>query len=248
MGKTIKGEERSIILKVIHYFEREKKNGTYLLPIKQATMRAAMATGRPKRTILKIKAEARAYQKLPPIEVEAGAAGAAADVKQENAPQIKSEPGDSKPKTKPYISLDATVMDIQLPTPGKIRKKYKKKMDLDQTQINAIRNIVETFYATRNEHPSLKKILKVVKEELNFPGQATALRVLLIQLGYEYKKETGGWQKKIKKERKTEKKEKAKSQSFIAKQAQKLEQALPNELSYTTYVHTYAHAMFPGEG
>lgn len=65
---------------------------------------------------------------------------------------------------------------IKILIPGKKRKRYKKKIDLDNLDLCTISSLVESFYTTRKEIPTLKKILRIAKQDLNFPGQKDALR------------------------------------------------------------------------
>lgn len=74
-------------------------------------------------------------------------------------------------------------------TPGKKHKPSKKKIVVDNFDICAIRNIVNSFYTVIKEVPTLKKILAAAKRDLNFQGGRTYLRNILVnQLGYRFKK------------------------------------------------------------
>lgn len=78
---------------------------------------------------------------------------------------------------------------INLPTPGKKRKPSRQKISLNGFELCALRNIVNNFYAVRQEIPTLRNILSIAKRELDFPGQISTLRCILIQkLGFKFKK------------------------------------------------------------
>ncbi|CAF4940522.1 unnamed protein product [Pieris macdunnoughi] len=62
MGRTIHSAERNLVLKVIQFFENEKKHGSFTVPVEQATKRACAATGLSKTTIMTIKREAKKIQ------------------------------------------------------------------------------------------------------------------------------------------------------------------------------------------
>ena len=64
------------------------------------------------------------------------------------------------------------------------RKKFTK---LDSFDLSVIRRIIHSFYS-RNESPTLTKLLKKLKEEINFPYGRTHLFRLLKTLGFKYKK------------------------------------------------------------
>ncbi|CAH2109036.1 unnamed protein product [Euphydryas editha] len=90
--------------------------------------------------------------------------------------------------TTPTPGTSADTQEVKLNTPKK-KKPSGKKLEIDDFMICAIRNIVESFYSVKKEIPTLRKILKVAKTELNFPGQKTSLRKILKEkLGYKFKK------------------------------------------------------------
>ncbi|KAF9422063.1 hypothetical protein HW555_002084 [Spodoptera exigua] len=139
-GKTLHSQARTLALKVLKYFEDEKSNKTYLIPVDKALKRACAATGISKATLLRIKNEAK--------------------------------------KT-----------DTQTINPRKKKKQRTNKIELDGFDLCALRNIVDSFYTVRKEIPTLKKILAVAKADINFPGEKTTLRRILVNyLGYKFKK------------------------------------------------------------
>lgn len=140
MGKTIHSEARTLILKVLTFFENEKANKRFMIPVDQAIKRACAATGVSKRTLMKIKNESK--------------------VVQQNDPSLPSTSSSSGPAPIPKLS-----------TPGKKRRTSAKKIELDNFDLCALRNIVNSFYTVRKEVPTLKKILAVAKRDLNFPGK-----------------------------------------------------------------------------
>ena len=72
-------------------------------------------------------------------------------------------------------------------SPGKKRPNRKKFTKLDSFDLSVIRRIIHSFYS-RNESPTLTKLLKKLKEEINFPYGRTHLFRLLKTLGFKYKK------------------------------------------------------------
>ena len=72
-------------------------------------------------------------------------------------------------------------------SPGKKRPNRKKFTTLDSFDLSVIRRIIHSFYS-RNESPTLTKLLKKLKEEINFPYGRTNLFRLLKTLGFKYKK------------------------------------------------------------
>ncbi|CAH0719492.1 unnamed protein product, partial [Brenthis ino] len=69
-GKTLRSDLRNVVLKVMTYFENEKKNRSYIIPVDQAMKRTAMATGISERTLRNIKQEVK---KVASASSEAGA-------------------------------------------------------------------------------------------------------------------------------------------------------------------------------
>ena len=72
-------------------------------------------------------------------------------------------------------------------SPGKKRPNRKKFTKLDSFDLSVIRRIIHSFYG-RNESPTLTKLLKKLKEEINFPYGRTHLFRLLKTLGFKDKK------------------------------------------------------------
>ena len=70
---------------------------------------------------------------------------------------------------------------------GKKRPNRKKFTKLDSFDLSVIRRIIHSFYS-RNESPTLTKLLKKLKEEISFPYGRTHLFRLLRTLGFKYKK------------------------------------------------------------
>ncbi|KAH9639663.1 hypothetical protein HF086_017657 [Spodoptera exigua] len=65
-GKTLHSQARTLALKVLKYFEDEKSNKTYLIPVDKALKRACAATGISKATLLRIKNEAKKVPIISP--------------------------------------------------------------------------------------------------------------------------------------------------------------------------------------
>ncbi|KAL4708878.1 hypothetical protein ACJJTC_003960 [Scirpophaga incertulas] len=126
-GKTIHSEARTLILKVLTFFENEKANKRFMIPVDQAIKRACAATGVSKRTLMKIKNESK--------------------IVQQNDPPV------------PCTSVSGSVQKPipKLSTPGKKRRTSAKKVELDNFDLCALRNIVNSFYIVRKEVPDLEK-------------------------------------------------------------------------------------------
>lgn len=153
-GKALRSGERNLVLKVFEFFENEKRNQQFCLPVDQAIKRTCMATGVSKATLMRIKTEAKRLQTASPT------------------------PGSSSALT-----------DVKLSTPGKKRRPKSNRIQLDSFDMCALRNIVDSFYTVRKEIPTLNKILSLAKRDLNFQGEKTYLRQVLVdKLGYKFKK------------------------------------------------------------
>ncbi|XP_048482148.1 uncharacterized protein LOC125489667 [Plutella xylostella] len=181
MGKTIHSKERALILKVLAFFEHEKKvskflipvdptksankirehkkvNDSFIIPVDQPINRTCAATGISKSTLMRIKKQVRPVARsISPVP---------------STSWLSQLPG---PSTEPS-------------TPGK-KRKSTKKINLDGFDLVALRNLVNSFYTVKKEIPTLKKILAAAKKDLNFQGERTTLRYILKnQLGYKFKK------------------------------------------------------------
>ncbi|XP_045504987.1 uncharacterized protein LOC123701527 [Colias croceus] len=72
-------------------------------------------------------------------------------------------------------------------TPGK-KRKGRPKLILDDFDKCVIRNKIREFYAVRKEVPTLRKLHRVLKEDINYCGGISSLSGILKELGYKYKK------------------------------------------------------------
>lgn len=164
MGRTIQSGERNIILKVIEFFENEKKNKQFVLPVHQAFKRACLATGCSKRTLSRIKREAAEER---------------ASLKTLSA--LGTENG--------VVAVDNSLCAVKLSTPGKKRKPSSRKIKLNGFGLCKLRNIINSFYIVKREAPTMKKIFAAAKTDINFPGGIDTLRkIIRDQLGYKFKR------------------------------------------------------------
>ena len=73
-------------------------------------------------------------------------------------------------------------------SPGKSKPERKKAFDrLDEFDLGVIRRMMHSFYA-RGESPTLAKMHKKLKEEINIPYQISRLRLVLKILGFQFKR------------------------------------------------------------
>ena len=73
-------------------------------------------------------------------------------------------------------------------TPGKKCPNRKEALSkVDDFDLGAIRRVIHSFYS-RNESPTVAKIFKKLKEDLNFPYEATTLSIIIKKLGFRYKR------------------------------------------------------------
>ncbi|XP_041974434.1 uncharacterized protein LOC121729854 [Aricia agestis] len=176
VGKTIHSKERALILKVLAFFEREKELSKVVIPVKH-TISTQEA-----REHLKIN---RKF--LIPVDQPINRTCAATGISKSTLLRIKKQVKSESPV--PSTSGTSTSAPAQPSTPGKKRKPSSKKIALDNFDLVALRNTVNSFYTVRKEVPTLKKILAAAKRDLNFPGERTTLRLILReQLGYKFKK------------------------------------------------------------
>lgn len=85
------------------------------------------------------------------------------------------------------IVNDGMENDGKFETPGKHRQGRPKKQ-LDDFDLCAIRQKVHFFYTVQKEVPTLRKLLAVLKEDLNFDGSHEHLRQILLAIGFKYQK------------------------------------------------------------
>ncbi|XP_049869571.1 uncharacterized protein LOC126369261 [Pectinophora gossypiella] len=160
MGKTtpIHSEARKIILKVLSFFEAEKAKKQLLIPVDQVITRTCAVTGVSKKTLMRIKKEAR-----------------------ENA--LSPDDDDASTSAPP----EAEVPPPETSAPKKPRRNTgrKKRVALDHVGLRVLKNIVDSYYTNKNELPTLKTIWMAAKKKIHIPDGIAALRYVLdLQLGY----------------------------------------------------------------
>lgn len=190
MGKTIHSEGRNLVLKVLQFFENEKKNGRVCIPVDQADNRTCAATGISRSTLTRIKQEAKRACVPPPRSSPDTSPSTSTSSMSNSTSTAPSTSTVSRTDTYPSPSTRNNPMrEVNLSTPGKKRKTSKNKIVVDDFDICSIRNIINSFYIVKKEVPTLKKILAAAKRDLNFQGGRTFLRNILVnQLGYIFKK------------------------------------------------------------
>ena len=73
-------------------------------------------------------------------------------------------------------------------TTGKKRPNRKEALNkVDHFDSGAIRRVIHSF-CSRNETPTVAKIFKKLKEDFNFPYEATTLSIIIKKLGFRYKR------------------------------------------------------------
>lgn len=73
-------------------------------------------------------------------------------------------------------------------TPGKKRPRKPTVSNLDNFDIDAMRNKINEFYIVKKQVPTLRTLLVELKESIDFNGCRETLRRLLLANGYEFKK------------------------------------------------------------
>lgn len=161
MDKTICDGERNLILKVMQFFENEKRNKS-VLPFDQAIKRTIAATGVSKRTLMNIKKE---YRKITSSSV-------LSDMSEKS------------------INSEGQVVEDCAPIARKFCQSLpRKKIEIDNSMIRAIRGIVKEMSVVKKEVPTLKKVFDIAKRDFNFPGHHETLRTIMIhKLGFKLKK------------------------------------------------------------
>uniref|UniRef100_A0A1B6MFG2 Winged helix-turn helix domain-containing protein n=1 Tax=Graphocephala atropunctata TaxID=36148 RepID=A0A1B6MFG2_9HEMI len=75
-----------------------------------------------------------------------------------------------------------------LSTPNKIRHQKKLKSDLDDFYLGMVTRSVNDFHRQHEEGPTLKSLLHVLREKIDFNGSKWTLSKILRKLGFRWKK------------------------------------------------------------
>lgn len=78
--------------------------------------------------------------------------------------------------------------DVKFSTPRKKRPKKKTKSELDDFDLCVVRRVINEFHTSEGERPTLKGILRVLKQKINYTGSVFSLRKVVRNLGFRWKK------------------------------------------------------------
>lgn len=73
-------------------------------------------------------------------------------------------------------------------TPGRRRTGRKKVTALCSTKLGLLKRFIHNYHITEKELPTMKHLLKRVKEVVQFKGQASSMRRIINDLGFKWKK------------------------------------------------------------
>lgn len=73
-------------------------------------------------------------------------------------------------------------------TPKKKSSREKSKTDLDEFDLGVIRRTINEFHLVKGERPTIRSLLLVLRESINFQGGQWALREILKKLNFKWKK------------------------------------------------------------
>jgi transposase len=166
-GKTLTGQSREIVYNVFNYFLHlnKKSDGGYPL-MKDLYVLTSEATGVSQRSVQRVACEVR-------NQVTAAVAAT-------------SQPSTSKeenPASSKILSHQVTFR-----TPGKKRPRLAKKSTVDSFDQEVIRQTIYNFHLVQHTLPTLKKVLDVLKESINFEGGISSLRKIVRRLGFRWRK------------------------------------------------------------
>ncbi|CAH2102996.1 unnamed protein product [Euphydryas editha] len=143
-GKTYRGGDRNIILKVVRFFEKEKQNGSPIIPVQRALDRASEATGVSIRTLRNIKNEAKKLRSTTPTP------GTSADTQ-----EVKlNTPKKKKPSGKKLEIDDFVICAIR----NIVESFYSVKKEIPT--LEKILNVAKTELNFPGQKTTLRKILK----------------------------------------------------------------------------------------
>lgn len=75
-------------------------------------------------------------------------------------------------------------------TPRKKRPRKKSKTEIDDFDKCVVRRTIVEFHRTEGQRPVLKALLPVMQEKIDFKGRVWALRKIIRELGFRWKKST----------------------------------------------------------
>lgn len=79
-------------------------------------------------------------------------------------------------------------VQITFRSPGKKRPRLAIKSTVDSFDQEVIRRTIYNFHLVQHTFPTLKKLLEVLKESINFKGGISTLRKIIRRLGFRWKK------------------------------------------------------------
>lgn len=166
--EVIHSQARTIIARVMNYFESEKMNAGPLLDVKKVLQRTADACGISLKTVGNIKAQVREVSKTAEAD-NLGVTEEAMELVEEQIPH--------------QLPMSTNVV---LRTPRKGPKRERKVTGLDEFDMAAVRRHIMSYYE-RKQVPTLLKLMQSLKDVDLFQGSYGSLRSILRELGFKYK-------------------------------------------------------------
>lgn len=104
--------------------------------------------------------------------------------------RVAEATGISLASVKRILAENKTVVQTgtQFNTPNKKRHRIKNKTELDDFDLCVVRRTVNEFHKTNGERPTIKTLLPVLKEKINFTGGKWSLGKVLRQLNFRWRK------------------------------------------------------------
>lgn len=131
-------------------------------------------------------------------------------------------------------------------TPRKnMRKKQRQKTELDAFDQGVVRRTVNEFHRTHGQRPTLKSLLPVLKEKINFRGATWSLSRVVQKLGFKWKKSCDN--RKILIEKPDIRHKRILYLRAIQEYRQNKRPIIYNDESYIHSSHTTSHAWSSGE-
>jgi hypothetical protein len=79
---------------------------------------------------------------------------------------------------------------LHFSTPGKLRPKKEEVAVIDALDEEVFRRFIHNFHVTQKQRPTLNTLIPLIRENINFKGGKTSLRLILKKLGSKYLKNT----------------------------------------------------------
>ncbi|KAG6441601.1 hypothetical protein O3G_MSEX001913 [Manduca sexta] len=188
---VLKSQAREMISKVYDFMKKEATSN-YAEKLTDARWRTAQAVGVSESTVTRVLRERRVYEMKHNIKpatesntaVVKDESGATASTNDEKDPLADEDTDSEIEASTSHATANQSTRAAMFTSPMEKRKVKPRKFNLDESNFDAIRKIIQNYYKEHHEYPKLSELKNILKERIQLDASVSTLRRLLQTLGY----------------------------------------------------------------